>query len=311
MHKTIYIKFLPYNITIEAQIFLDSNYSLSKPILDVLPYRSVMTHTLVSGGNIYHFTPITDRFVLKPDKLTNRQSAPIGTIFLPDPQSLFIKYDQIFETNDFPAIGRVVPSDITKLIEIGKLCWQSVYKTKEIIQVEITSEDSGNHHIKTHQIFPDTKLINNIRVKDCADKIIMEATKIWLCPPDDLKKIFQNKDVYLSVKHFVASTLQHLGILGSSNSLLQISDISQINIDYLRLLTDKIMCKYNFYFLKDCGLEKLHELSEEFYSIINLIDNKKEYFLVLSLFSTYISQLHLWSLNYFPWYSQDFHGYPN
>lgn len=311
MTKSINIKFLPYNISIEAEIFSDRNVHLSNVVWNVLPYRSSITHTLVSGGNIYHFTPITDKFNLRADSLVNRQKAPIGTLFLPDPQSLFIKYDNIFETNDFPAIGQVISSDIPKLVEVGRLCWNSVYKTKETVNVEVTKKGIKNDNIKTCQIFPNIEDISNANVKNTANKIIVEAKKIWLQPPEDIKNIFKNKEVYLSIKFFISSTLQHLSNLGVSNAVLQVSEHSEVSLEQLKIFTKEGLNKYNFYFLGDCGLKTLHDLSEDFFSAIDVVENKKEFFIILSLFSIYMSQLLIWALNHFPWWCQDFDGYPS
>lgn len=308
-NQFIKMTFKPCDLSINVKLTLSHNTQIINKLLQVLPYKSLLTHTIVSGGNIYHNTPIGNDFEFTPTSYTNRIDAPIGTVFMSDLQSIFIKYADISETNDYPVIGKVVDSDIEKLIHIGNLCWNSIYYSKEIILTEVNSLHNDTGKLKHVPVF--NFLSKNIDAALMQLSVDMKKAleNIWIDPPNELKLIFSGKakkkpgsnNQYFSAITFVMSTLQQIAALGNATLVAKMAQSNEFSLTALKKLIKHLLPLHIFDFLGYCGLESYSKNAYKFLQLIDGIKLKEDFFCLASIFAIYTNHMHLWSLHYFPW----------
>ena len=219
MTKQIEIEWVQLNIKVTATLLEDVNPELCNLLWSYLPYNSIQLHALISGQHLYHYNPIIESFFIEPKTKISRAKAPDGTIFLSYLQHLSIKYGDV--TEDLPAapVAQVIPEDISKLKEVGKKCWESTYKTKELIEVRVTKKgenfDQKNFTIKKYGV------VKNKEVQKLIDEIHKEVERIWINPPQDVVNIHTGKikskagsyNQYFSTMVFVNGEERHLGLL--------------------------------------------------------------------------------------------------
>jgi hypothetical protein len=308
-NQLIVLTFKPCDLSVSIKLDFSQNAQVINKLLDVLPYKSLVTHTIVSGGNVYHNTPIGNDFEFIPSSRSNRINAPIGTVFMSDLQTVFVKYADISETNDYPVIGKVINADIENLIHIGNLCWNSIYDNKEIILIEVKGLHNNSDKLKHIPVF--NSLSEN--VDEALIQLSIDMRKalenIWIYPPNELKLIFGGKakkkpgtnNQYFSAIVFVMSTLQQIAALGNTTLIAKIAQSNECSLSELKKLIKHLLPLHIFDFLGYCGLESYAKHAYEFLQLINSVKLKEDLFCLASIFAIYTNQMHLWSLHYFPW----------
>ena len=278
---------------------------------DLFRAHPLVTHTIVSGGNIYHSTPIGNdfRFNFENLKKTNRIKAPIGTVFMSDLQTVFIKYADISETNNYPSIGQVIDEDINSLIKVGQLCFASINDNKEIIIAEISSENTIKKPFIVRPIFDKLPFTNDANLMQLASKMLISIEKIWLQPPEELKLIFSGKaknkpgtnNQYFSAMFFVTSTLQSIAALGNATTIARVAQTKEFSLETLKKLLKHLLPLHVFDFLKYCGLDAYVKDAYKFLGLIESIKSIEIFFSLAAIFAIYTNQMHVWCLHYFPW----------
>lgn len=120
--------------------------------LDHCPIRGVQSHAVISGAGAYvHNFILPERRPyardLKPELLSE---APIGRVALTPAGSQVhsggliggygMKWGEITEPMQVFFSAQVVDEDIEKLKKAGAAIWNAIYKTKEIITVELSEK---------------------------------------------------------------------------------------------------------------------------------------------------------------------------
>lgn len=305
MGRQIEIEWVPLKVKVTADLLEDINPEFCNLLWSYLPYNSIQLHALISGQHLYHYNPIIETFFIEPKTKESRAKSPEGTVFLSYLQHLSIKYGHV--TEDLPAapIARVIPEDISKLKEAGKKCWESTYKTKELIEVRVTKKgekfDQSNFKIKRYGT------VKNKEVQKLIDEIYKEVTKIWINPPEDVVKVHTGKikskagsyGQYFSTMVFVNGEERHLGY-NALGGLLKSCKTSNIDINTLKKITPNFIY-IPAEFLGYSGLEKLWYFVKKTLEVLDLIETKEEYFSLISILALYANRINGWNLHYFPW----------
>ena len=139
------------NASIECKP-LDYNHALYDWWLDRFPIKARQDHALVSGELMYALNVRVPQHlpVFKPGELTTRlmTEAPVGFGRFGYNQrcgltggrigAIVVIYGPLMEAIPAGYCFRVVEKDIEKLKEVGRRVWNAIYKTKEIIFVELS-----------------------------------------------------------------------------------------------------------------------------------------------------------------------------
>jgi len=305
MGRQIEIEWVPLKIKITADLLEDKNPEFCDLLWKYLPYRSTQIHALISGQHLYHYLPIMEVFFMNPKTKESRAKSADGTVFLSYLQHLSIKYGE--NTEDLPAapVAQVILEDIPKLKEAGKKCWESTYKTKELIEVRVTKkgEKVSEKDFKIRKPNP----VKNKEVQELINEIHTETEKIWIDPPKDIVDVHTGNiktkagsyGQYFSTMVFVNGEERSLGY-NALGSLLKTCKTTDIDLELLKQIT------LNFVyipaeFLGYAGLEKLWEFVQKMLNVLDLVETKDEYFSLISILAMYVNRLNGWNLHYFPW----------
>lgn len=305
MVRQIEIEWVQLKIKVTANLLEDVNPELCNLLWSYLPYRSIQLHALISGQHLYHYTPIIESFFVEPKTKESRAKSQDGRIFLSYLQHLSIKYGDV--TEDLPAapVAQVISEDISKLKEAGKKCWESTYKTKELIEVRVTKKgekfESQNFKIKKYGV------VKNKKVQKLIDEIHKEVERIWIKPPEDVINVNTGKikskagsyNQYFSTIVFVNGEERHLGY-NALGGLLRSCKTSDIDIKPLKQITPNFIYT-PAEFLGYAGLEKLWNFVKRTLESLDLVETKEEYFSLISMLALYANRLNGWNLHYFPW----------
>lgn len=111
--------------------------------VDQLPLRGIQGHIMVAGWGLYAVSiPLHKRTTWTPRSEAveeiRKQADGRMDLFMPmaGVTSVLVKYGEFTETMSYPTYAQVRAQDLPILREVGAAVWQSVIKTKEIIQVE-------------------------------------------------------------------------------------------------------------------------------------------------------------------------------
>ena len=312
MTRRITFDFLPFDKSITIQLRDDKNQDLCNAVWQHLPYASIETHTVVSGKNIYHQIPVVSPFFVEGDEFLKRQDAPIGTVFLPDVQSLFFKYGDVSEQNSHPAIGHVIPEDLATLQEVGVLCWEAIYTTKEpvVIVARRTEEKVALQDVQFNLVDPDS--VSHPVFRQLIQDMNEEIERIWYTPPAEIFNIFAGKvdtrpgsyGQFLSGLMIMAGEVRAITGIAIVGGLLRACQDPSSNLQVLKVMTKNLMLMPTE-FVGYCGLSNVWKFAKTIFDEWDHLASKEEYFSVMSSFATYINQLNIWVLHYFPWDIED------
>ncbi|MEM9455904.1 MAG: hypothetical protein AAGF11_17120 [Myxococcota bacterium] len=306
--RRITFDFLTFAKSITIELDERRNQGLCDAVWGHLPYASIETHTVVSGHNIYHQIPIVSPFFVEGDDFVKRTEAPVGTVFLPDVQSLFFKYGEVSEQNEHPPIGRVIPEDLPILLEVGKRCWEAIYRTKEpvIIVARREGEPATLEDVPYRLIDPTT--VSHPVFRRLITDINAEITRIWTRPPPSVLEMFAGSvdtrpgsyGQFLSGLMIMAGEVRTLTGIATCGGLLRACQDPHTDLRVLKIMTKNLM-HMPTEFLGYCGLSAVWRFAKVLFDQWDALTTKDEYFAVLSSYATYINQLNIWVLHYFPW----------
>lgn len=300
--QIIEIELQPINIVFKAKLLTDLNEDLCNLLLKYLPYRSVQCHSFVAGYQLYHYTPIVESVSVIPQTKERLIDQPIGRVSLSALQLMPIKYGNVTEPLTANPIAQVFDADIPKLKKAGKLVWDRLYKTKELVYVtvRILGASSKMYQVKTPQTA-------NKKLNVFLDKVYKEINNRFTKPPKELVDIFTGKEQkgvgtynqYFATMVFVNGELRQLGYNALGGLLKVVSD-EKVDLDAFRRIVEPFS-KVAAGFLGYVGLKTLHGFVEEAIILSKEIKSREEMIELFNAVTTYANQLHGWSLQYFPW----------
>lgn len=298
----IEIELQPINIILRAKLLTDLNKELCELLLKYLPYKSVQCHSFVAGYQLYHYTPIIESVSIVPETEERLIDQPIGRVSLSALQLMPIKYGEVTEPLTTNPIAQIVEEDIPKLKKAGKLVWNALYNTKELVYVTVRVPESSSkmYKLKTPQT-------NNKRLNIFLDKVYKEINSAFVKPPKELADIFTGKEQpgvgtynqYFATMVFVNGELRQLGY-NALGGLLKAASDKKVNIASFRRIVEPFS-KVAAGFLGYVGLKTLHGFVEEAIILSREIESREEMIELFNAVTTYANQLHGWSLCYFPW----------
>lgn len=306
MNKYIVLKFDPINITLRAKLLYKLNPKLCELLVQNLPYKSVQCHALVAGEQLYHYTPIIEAVTYKAKTKEDKTKQPVGRINMSSLELLSIKYGKITEYLTSVPVAQVVEKDIPNLKKVGKLVWNCVYRTKQIITVSVSLEDQIITKEFTGFKIPRV-MVKNPKIEALIKRIYAECEAIWLNPPEELVDIHRgvikskagSYNQYFSTMVFVNGEVRQLGY-NVFGGLLKTFDKENITLKIAKELP-KPFVEVAVGFLGYCGLGKLNEFSQEALLLGAKARSKKELVQTYNALCVYTNRLHGWSLHYFPW----------
>lgn len=307
-NQIIEIELQPINIKLRARLLYELNEELCTLLLKYLPYRSVQCHSFVAGYQLYHYTPIIESVSVKPETEERIIDQPIGRVSLSALQLMPIKYGEVTEPLTANPVAQILDEDIPKLKKAGKLVWDSLYKTKEFVQVTVRIPETKN---KLHEVsVPQTQ---NKKLNVFLQKVYKEINKTFVTSPQELVDVFTGKEQpgvgtynqYFATEVFVNGELRQLGYNALGGLLKVVSDKKVSITSFKRLI--KPFSETAAGFLGYVGFKTLHEFVEEGTALSQEIYSREEMIELFNAITTYANQLHGWSLCYFPWKYGKYH----
>lgn len=300
--QIIEIELQPINIVLRAKLLDDLNEDLCNLLLKYLPYRSVQCHSFVAGYQLYHYTPIIESVSIIPQTEERLIDQPIGRVSLSALQLMPIKYGDVTEPLTANPIAQVLEVDIPNLKKAGKIVWNSLYKTKELVYVTVRIPETSS---KMYQV--KTPKTANKKLNIFLDKVYKEINSSFAKPPKELVDIFTGKEQdgvgtynqYFATMVFVNGELRQLGY-NALGGLLKVVSNKKVNLDSFRRIVEPFS-KVAAGFLGYVGLKTLHGFVKEAIALSREIKYREEIIELFNAVTTYANQLHGWSLCYFPW----------
>lgn len=300
--QMIEIELQPINIVLRAKLLTDLNEDLCNLLLKYLPYRSVQCHSFVAGYQLYHYTPIVESVSVTPQTEERLIDQPIGRVSLSALQLMPIKYGDVTEPLTANPIAQVIDADIPNLKKAGKLVWNSLYKTKELVYVTVRIPETSSrmYQVKTPQTA-------NKKLNAFLDKVYKEINNNFAKPPRELVDIFTGKEQkgvgtynqYFATMVFVNGELRQLGY-NALGGLLKVASDKKVDLNAFKRMVEPFS-KVAAGFLGYVGLKTLHTFVEEATELSKEINSREEMIELFNAVTTYANQLHGWSLCYFPW----------
>lgn len=307
--KIIEIELQPINIVLRAKLLTDLNGDLCNLLLKYLPYKSVQCHSFVAGYQLYHYTPIVESVSVIPQTEERLIDQPIGRVSLSALQLMPIKYDEVTEPLTANPIAQIIQTDIPNLKKAGKMVWDRLYRTKELVYVtvRIPGTSSKMYKVKTPQT-------SNKKLNIFLDKVYKEINNAFVKPPKELVDIFTGKEQkgvgtynqYFATMVFVNGELRQLGY-NALGGLLKVASDKKVRLDSFKRTVEPFS-KVAAGFLGYVGLKTLHEFVEEAITLSREMKYREEMIELFNAVTTYANQLHGWSLCYFPWKYGEYHS---
>lgn len=300
--KIIEIELQPINIKVRARLLYDLNKNLCKLLLRYLPYKSIQCHSFVAGYQLYHYTPIVESVSVIPQTEERLIDQPIGRVSLSALQLMTIKYGDVTEPLTANPVAQVLDEDIVKIKKAGKLVWERLYKTKEFVYVTVKTPSKSS---KMYAV-PTPKTTNK-KLNTFLEKVYKEINKTFVTAPKELVDIFTGKEQkgvgpynqYFSTLVFVNGEVRQLGY-NALGGVLKVASDKKVDLRSLKRIIVPF-CKVAAEFLGYVGLKKLHSFVEEAIVLSKEIDSREDMIELFKAVTTYASQLHGWTLCYFPW----------
>jgi len=133
----VLIRWKTLGCQVKAEILNERNPRACEEFKKSLPYRSIQSHAVVAGGQMY----CPYRLILdEKDCVTeNMAEQPPGRMNIElDFQYLSLNYDVITEAVPAVALLQIVDADLEKIPAIGERVWNNLLFSDEYIPVEFT-----------------------------------------------------------------------------------------------------------------------------------------------------------------------------
>ena len=313
MQRKLRLQTVQTNLSILADLLEDQNPQACEALWNNLPYRSVQLHTVVAGKNIYNFIPDHTPFFNHQPHLVRRMETEPGTIFSPFPRSMFIKYGDDSEDHQFPPVARVREKDLDTLEEIGRLCWEGMYRTKVAQEVIVTrAEDIASITDTPLRLIEPTDF-NNPKIQQLVHDLGEATHQIWLTPPAELEELISGRHSartqigsygqHFSAIYFVSqesSRIANFINVGACDNFLRLSLREDLSLKTLEALI-RTFCDVSSRFLRMCGQRQICNFYDRILEIFPALQTKDEFFRLFSAFTLYADRYHSWTVFLFPW----------
>ncbi|MBQ1083064.1 DUF3830 family protein [Nocardiopsis sp. B62] len=302
--RQLEIEWVQPQITVTADL-TDDNPDLVDMVWNrLVPYNSLQNHALVSGDHLYHLLPSSETVYRTPEyKMEDRTVAPDGTVFLSQLQHIGIKYGPLTEYLPAAPIGRVVPDDVDALREAGQHCWDAAYRTKEAVEIRVRRKGDQ----VTDYALPLPPRVGIPDVQDLIDEIHDATQRSWIEPPEEIVDIHAgrissragSRDQFFSTMVFVNGEVRPLGY-NALNGLLRLVRTTALTLDTLREITPGFI-RTPSEFLGYTGLHTLERFTKETTDALARLEDREQYFALISTLALYTNMLNTWNLHLFPW----------
>ncbi len=142
MSRFIVIDFGKLGVQVRAQLLEDSNPVVCDAFARSLPSKSVLSHAVVAGSQMYW----PYRLLVDPRDCNSENMAaqPPGRINIElDFQYLSLNYGPMTEAVPAVAIAQIVEEDLPKLSPIGQAAWDNLLHSDDYIVLTITLAQGG------------------------------------------------------------------------------------------------------------------------------------------------------------------------
>ncbi|MFE1110620.1 hypothetical protein ACFW5U_32710 [Streptomyces rochei] len=299
--KRVVIAWPALDAQVTAVLTEELNPELTRAWWDMLPYRSVQSHAVVADGHFYHLAPSAEPVHTPHRTAEDRSLAPDGSVYLSRLQHLLIKYAPLLEPTVCARVARVPEEDLPTLRRVAEQCWESVYRTKRILEVRVTRHGVHPDHwclpIQPRVVDPDAQAL--------LDDLHAHTERIWLSPPADLLALNRG-EIPLGSRGQYFSTLVYvngeLRLLGSTtlNPLVAATFDQDVPLAALRTLLPRLTAM-QAEFLGHCGFHDLHSLMHRTHRALPALRTREEFRSMTTALALYVNCLRRWALHFFPW----------
>ncbi|VEF46781.1 Uncharacterised protein [Bacillus freudenreichii] len=135
MSQGIEIHWPGFNQTVKAKLLSELNEELCTKFLNTLPFKSIQSHAVVAGKQMYFPYRLYGNSKLYSEDMDKQ---PIGRINIElNFQYLAINYGPMTEPVPAVPIAQIDSSDIEKLKQIGEKVWHNLLFEDRYLQVHV------------------------------------------------------------------------------------------------------------------------------------------------------------------------------
>jgi hypothetical protein len=321
MNRKIRISLVGTDLSATADLLDDINRAACDLLWRNVPYRSTLYHTLVSGKNAYTFLPEVAPVFDHAPALARRMDEGPGTIFIPYPRCMFVKYGRDSEDRSFPPVARVAAGDLPRIEEMGRRAWDSMYRSKEPLTIAVTRVgDARPPEALAARLLAPSSFADPGVAALVAD-MNAEIERIWLDPPEEVLALHSGRHSaetglgsygqYFTTLLFAekeTSRISNIANSGAIDNLLRLCHQTDADLAVLKAAT-KIFCGGQIEFLRLCGQRTFAGLFHRAVALFDRISSKAEYSRLFATYALYATRYNAWQLHRFPWSVGHGHAY--
>ncbi len=296
---------------ITVELLDDLNPELTNLLWEALPLRSIQSHAVVAGQQMYFPT----RLVLRdPDSafVEPMHEQPKGRInFEPFFQYLSINYGPISEPVRAWPVGQVVERDISLLPDLGKRVWENLLYSKTALLVIVEHTDveprtTDLNHLTEHQ--GDIALPAAATWQEALAHIQTETDAIWLMEPEDVRALrlgvlASDAGVYgqyFSPWIMVTGLVRSLAVIELA-ALVRLSHNPDFSVTQLRTMLGE-MLTLSVGVIGYFGLPLLGVTLDAVKRTVDQIDEPADFTRLVTALMIYTNRYNLWLHQTFPWH---------
>lgn len=141
--KTIVIEWPGIGASVECAP-IAYNRALFEKFCELLPFNALQLHAMVAGYQLYHYAPIAlDDHAGLVEKTPPLDGVPDGSLLWTGLGLIGLTYGYNTEWLNTQPIAQVVPKDMETLKMVGRRVWDSMMRTKEVIEVHYSVKEGG------------------------------------------------------------------------------------------------------------------------------------------------------------------------
>ncbi|GCB21645.1 hypothetical protein AAWM_04530 [Aspergillus awamori] len=304
------VKWPKLNTTITVKIN-DANPTLVGLLGTALPYRSLQTHAVVAGDQLYHLVPLEELIYTPADKKApDRAKEPDGSVFLSSFQHFVIKYGEVTEHQPVATCGRVIDQDMDKLRWVADEVWKCQCETTKH-PIEVILWDASKPEPDPNEL----DLFKHHRA-GVSKEVMAQTQKCWSDISDDIEEIHYgkapekpgSKDSYFGAMVFSNSVVRTLGYHVIDNIIKLAFTRPEFTLGHLiALFRDFVPSIADF--VGHLGAEYVNDIYERIDKLIkekveknpNKEEAREDFLAMISAFSFYVNLLNAQNLHMFPW----------
>ncbi|GKZ26490.1 hypothetical protein AbraIFM66951_005826 [Aspergillus brasiliensis] len=311
------IKWPRLNTTVTVKMN-NANPTLVSLLGSALPYRSLQTHAVVAGDQLYHLVPLEQLIYTPADKKApDRAKEPNGSVFLSSFQHFVIKYGEVTEHQPVATCGKVVDEDMNKLRWVADEIWKLQCETrKHPIEVVLWDASKPEPDPDKLDIFKGQRAGVSKEVKNLVQEIHTETQKYWSDISEDIERTHHgkaperpgSKNSYLGAMVFSNSVVRTLGYhildniikLAFTRPEFTLGHLIVLFRDFVPAITD---------FVAHLGAEYVNDSYERIDKLIkekvesnpNHEEAREDFLAMVSALGFYVNLLNAQNLHMFPW----------